>query len=128
MSALLDDLNADRAGLAEALAAVSAERDTLQAAMVAWPEATETDPLEGIEARTLDMSAALRLRPRDHDPYLVALPPFAEADVNGSMGEGELEARLRFRHLTYWHDYVWMLEVDGQRRIDAVDLEIEAAS
>ena len=128
MTLLLDQLTADRAALATVHAAVTAERDALQDALAAWPEATTPDPLEGLEARTVELCAGLHLRPRDHDPYLVSLPTFAQADVDGTMGEGEYEARLRFRHLTYWHDYVWMLEVDGQRRIDGVDAEIEELS
>lgn len=125
---LIDDLTAERAALAEAHEAVSVERDALQDALAAWPEVSGIDPLDDVEARAGDLCAGLHLPPRDHALYLPVLPVFAQADVTGAMGEGEYEARLRFRRLTYWHDYIWMLEVDGGTRLAAIDRQIEAAS
>lgn len=125
MTGIVDQLIADREALAAVHGRVSAERDTLQTALVAWPDAIGVDPLDGIKARASDLCAGLYLRPRDHDLYLASLPQFAAADATGG---GEYEDLLRFRHLTYWHDYVWMLEVDGQRRLDAADADIEARS
>lgn len=121
----LDPLAIERADRVFALLALryvlAEKRDRIQAAMAAWPEAAEPDPVETIRDFVAFACSEIGCIPREHDLYLIPLAAFAAADVDGSRGGGdaELALRLRWRVLGYWDDCLWGLESLTERALEA---------